>query len=152
MDMDLAGRVAKIRLAPNSRNSFLPLFEALVNSIHAIDADKEKQGLIEIAVLRDGFQGVLKIGEGKKLDDAHIHGFEVIDNGIGFDEENFGAFSVADTPFKQNIGGQGIGRPSSTSRNTKTPASLSCTTSPHRAAASTRLPSPRPRPWPGPGA
>jgi hypothetical protein len=110
MDMDLAGLVTKIRLAPNSRNSLLPLFEALVNSIHAIDAAKEKQGLIEIVVLRDGFQGVLTISGGKKVDDLHVAGFEVIDNGIGFDEENFRAFSVADTPFKQNIGGQGIGR------------------------------------------
>lgn len=79
MDMNLAGRVAKIRLAPNARNSLLPLFEAVINSIHAIEAAKIKDGKIEIVVLRDGFQGVLTAGDGQKPDELHVTGLVSLD-------------------------------------------------------------------------
>jgi hypothetical protein len=110
MDMNLAGRVAKIRLAPNARNSLLPLFEAIVNSIQSVDSAQPERGTIDIAIERDGFQGVLATADGQKLDDLHIKSFSISDNGIGFDDANFKSFAEADTPYKRNIGGQGVGR------------------------------------------
>ena len=44
--IDLKGRVKSLKLA--ERNMLLPLFEAIVNSIHAIEDAKVRNGKIEI--------------------------------------------------------------------------------------------------------
>ena len=36
--------------------------------------------------------------------------FEIRDNGIGFNEENFDSFSTSDSRYKAEHGGKGIGR------------------------------------------
>jgi hypothetical protein len=104
MNTDVAGRVRNVQL-PASK-PLLPLFEAIINSIQAIEDAKEKNGKIEIEVVRAD-QELIKDAEHSQ---AEISSFAVKDNGIGFDENNFDAFSTSDTTYKANRGGKGIGR------------------------------------------
>ncbi len=62
MKMNLAGRVEKLRLGPTPTNSLHPLFEAVVNSVHAIRDRNHKRGRIDIHVERNKKQGVLQEG------------------------------------------------------------------------------------------
>lgn len=103
MNIDVAGRVRNVQL-PSSR-PLLPFFEAIVNSMEAIeDAQLKEDGKIEIEVIRDPTY----LFEDRSL--AEITGFAIKDNGIGFNDENFDAFSTSDTSYKASRGGKGIGR------------------------------------------
>ena len=104
MNTDVAGRVRNVQL-PTSK-PLLPLFEAIINSIQAIEDSGAKDGRIEIEVLRD--PGSLFLESDRSQ--ADITGFVVRDNGIGFDDRNFEAFTTSDTTFKASRGGKGIGR------------------------------------------
>lgn len=86
MRMDVRGRVRNVQL-PVSK-PLLPVFEAIMNSIQAIDDAKESKGRIEIEVIRDCNSTMLV--EDKPISD--ITGFVIRDNGIGFDEKNYEAF------------------------------------------------------------
>lgn len=104
MNTDVAGRVKNVQL-PTSK-PLLPLFEAIVNSIHAIEDAHEKDGRIEIEILRSGGNLFTE----SERSQAEIVGFLIKDNGVGFTEQNFEAFSTSDTTFKASRGGKGIGR------------------------------------------
>ena len=104
MKTDVAGRVRNTPLA--SSRPLLPLYEALVNSIQAIEDAGEKQGRIDIAVLREKNHPF----SDQEPTLADIVGFEVADNGVGFTEENYRAFDTADTTYKARRGGKGVGR------------------------------------------
>jgi hypothetical protein len=104
MNTDVAGRVRNSSF-PTSK-PLLPLFEAIINSIQAIDDANEKKGRVEIEIIRDE-AGLLPEADGQYAD---IIGFMVEDNGVGFDDQNFDAFTISDTTFKANRGGKGIGR------------------------------------------
>jgi len=83
--------------------AYTPLFEAIVNSIQAIEEAKEKNGNIVIKTIR---QPILLKGSAL----AEIEGFIIEDNGIGFNEGNLDAFQTAHTQKKVLIGGKGFGR------------------------------------------
>lgn len=109
MNTDLRGRLRNTNL-PYSKG-LLPLYEAVVNSIHAIeechnDIDQHK---ITITIKR---LPALPLEEGKKGRPmmGDIDGFTVEDTGVGFTDENFHAFQTLDTQHKENKGGKGIGR------------------------------------------
>src|ERR1017187_1672168 len=104
MKTDVAGRVRNTPLAASK--PLLPLYEAVVNSIQAIQEAKEKHGRIDITIVRDN-NHLLKEQEPGL---GEIIGFEVRDNGIGFNEQNYRAFETSDTTYKANRGGKGIGR------------------------------------------
>lgn len=97
---DSEGRIENIALAPNAKNALFPLFEALMNSIQAIEErfgrDNLAEGQIEISVHAD------------EAGDAV--GFSVADNGIGFTKENLLSFRKFDSRKKTKIGGKGVGR------------------------------------------
>jgi hypothetical protein len=101
MDLNLIGRIDNVTLGQH--RPLQPLFEAVVNSIHAIESLKTKNGRIEITVIRDSSQGDLGFS-----DHRPVNGFIVEDNGVGFDEANYKSFKTSDTKFKQ--GAKGIGR------------------------------------------
>ena len=107
MDIDLRGRVNNTKLAPT--NCLLPLFEAIINSIHAIEEKGKIRGSIEITIERDHSQGVLE-AEHLPLVAGPIWGFAVQDNGIGFTDDNFRSFETSDTTKKVSKGGKGVGR------------------------------------------
>lgn len=104
MSADIAGRVRNVTL-PASR-PLLPLYEAVVNAIQAIEDAKEINGRIEIGILRDNKQGL--ITDDKST--AEITGFSVSDNGVGFTNANFASFWTSDSKYKYERGGKGIGR------------------------------------------
>lgn len=101
MNVDLIGRISNVILG--EKRPLQPLFEAVVNSIYAIQSLKIKTGRITITVGRDETQGNLGIN-----DIRPVKGFIVEDNGVGFDDENYSSFTTSDTKFKQ--GAKGIGR------------------------------------------
>jgi len=105
---DIAGRVKNVYL-PLSK-PLQPLFEAIDNSIDAIEDAQESEGHIEVEVVRDEntlFSETTSSGD-RQL--AEITGFVVKDNGIGFDDNNYDEFNKSDTTYKAGRGGKGIGR------------------------------------------
>ena len=75
-DNDPAGRIRNLSLAPNAKNSLFPLFEAVMNSIHAVEDRFGKDNLSK---------GEVSI-ELHRTDSGEMEGFTVSDNGIGFNE------------------------------------------------------------------
>lgn len=106
MIVDLRGKIGNTKL-PYSKN-LLPLHEAIVNSIQAIEerfTDDPSSGKIEITIDRTNHRSVIdqkNIGE--------IIGFTVVDNGIGFTSNNFKSFLTSDSTYKKTRGGKGVGR------------------------------------------
>lgn len=104
MKISVEGKVANTTLAAG--RPLLPLYEAIVNSIQAIEDAQERNGVISITIHRDE-QTVLD-GEDPSL--RGVTGFEISDNGIGFTEDNFKSFDTSDSTFKAKRGGKGVGR------------------------------------------
>ena len=104
MQIDIKGKINEKKLAYS--NTLLPLFEAIVNSIQAIEEDSAtKPGIIEIDLIRSN-QTDLKLDGQDEL--PNIVDFVVKDNGIGFNEVNYDSFNHAHSTYKK--GGKGIGR------------------------------------------
>lgn len=103
MYTDVLGRIKNINL-PATKPLF-PLFEAIINSIHAIEDAGTSKGRIDINILRT--KSLLSKQDGALGD---ISGFEIIDSGIGFNELNYASFVTSDTTVKAKKGGKGIGR------------------------------------------
>ena len=105
MNTDFRGRVANTPL--RLKHGLLPLFEAIVNSIDAIEQRDSRDGRIVVKVGRD---------EDEPTEDLHgnvkrsIMDFYVRDNGVGFTEANFASFQTLDTRSKAAQGGKGVGR------------------------------------------
>lgn len=106
MQIDILGKVREKKLANN--NVLLPLYEAIVNSIHAIeDAKLTEKGLIEVELVRID-QEEFSFGDLQKS--PAIIDFHIKDNGIGFNEDNYESFNFAHSSYKFERGGKGIGR------------------------------------------
>jgi hypothetical protein len=91
----------------------LPLFEAVVNAIQAVDdthADMDSKR-IEVRVVRDP-QEPMPPGEDRQLAGfaEPICDFIVSDNGVGFHDENMGSFETLDSEYRAASGGRGVGR------------------------------------------
>ena len=103
-EFSLAGRVRNLGFAPSPLNALFPLFEAIANALHAIEArwDREatKKGAITVTVIRSESED----------DNPPVIGFTVEDNGIGLTPDNWKAFRTADTASKISRGGKGVGR------------------------------------------
>lgn len=104
MQINLSGRIRNTHL-PDSK-ALLPLFEAVVNSIHAVEDAEINNGFIKILIERGKFQTGLTSENGI----APIQGFTVLDNGIGFDEKNYSSFLTSDSEWKISRGSKGIGK------------------------------------------
>lgn len=105
---NLRGRLRNTDL-PVSKCLF-PLFEAVVNSIYAIDdrivsedSFNSTDGRIRITLNRSS-TGDLFGGK------AEISSITIEDNGIGFDENNYESFCELDSMYRVNRGCKGIGR------------------------------------------
>lgn len=105
--IDLAGRARNFNLPKNQ--PLIPVLEAIVNSIHAID-DRIKteptiKGKVCITIIREPQIVMDGVDELPQIDS-----FEIVDNGIGFNEPNFESFLKSDSTYKASIGGKGVGR------------------------------------------
>lgn len=107
MQLNVARKVAELDLSTS--DFLLPLFEAVVNAVEAIEESDIKKGQITIKVKRDDSQQELSIGEGKPVY-SPIDSFQIEDSGVGFNRTNFDAFDDAYTNHKTDKGGKGVGR------------------------------------------
>lgn len=108
----LAGRVRNTNL-PKS-HSLLPLLEAVVNGLQAIDArfgDDISQGRLRVTIERSGQEefDLEPAGPGRTALKP-ITGFGIDDNGVGFTSANMNSFETLDTDYKASLGSRGIGR------------------------------------------
>lgn len=103
MDCNLEGRLKKCHLTP--KKGLWPVFEAIVNSLQAIE-DRKSAGQITIHVVRDDFPSQIDaVGAPRPIKD-----FVITDNGIGFTAANYASFETSDSTYKLNRGGKGVGR------------------------------------------
>lgn len=106
LNTSLKGRLRNTSLPLT--NALFPIFEAVVNSIHSTDEIKKDSdsfvGNIKVRVIRSNQTSAFSDIK------SEISGFEIIDNGIGFTDENFNSFKTLDSEFKMDLGGRGIGR------------------------------------------
>ena len=114
MQTNLPGRLRNTPLPVTS--GLMPLFEAVVNSIHAIEeaGQSTAQGQISIEILRKQKQEQFDLDDSKKKrgPDARedIVGFKVTDTGIGFTDANIESFHTLDSEHKASKGCRGVGR------------------------------------------
>jgi len=113
LDTNLKGRLRNTSLPLTS--GLLPLFEAVVNSIHSIEEKgvPMDQGLVRVEILRKAKEPELIPEESKRRGpDARgdILGFRISDNGVGFNDENMKSFHTLDSDHKMAKGGRGVGR------------------------------------------
>ncbi len=107
--IDLAGRVKNFDL-PKTQ-PLIPLYEAVVNSIYAIEERKAHDdfvGKIDIRIIREPQEVVALEGVDTTIND--IVGFSVSDNGIGLDDNNMKSFLQSDSTYRAEKGGKGVGR------------------------------------------
>jgi hypothetical protein len=97
---NLERRVQNLALGPKTpSNTLVPLYEAIYNSIHAIqdrfDSRWMDAGRIQIALIDF---------------DSDSPSIEIRDNGVGLDPGNFISFKTYDSGHKISRGGKGVGR------------------------------------------
>ena len=112
MHSELNGRLRNTNL-PYSKG-LMPVYEAVINSIEAI----EDRSLIEQIPL-SRYYIKLEIKRAEQLDlepkrgprpEGDIIGFQVTDNGVGFNDNNWESFKTLDSSHKAEKGCRGIGR------------------------------------------
>ena len=107
--IDLEGRVKNFNLP--KKKPLIPLFEAIVNSIYAIEERQEKEvfdGFIKVEIIREPQEIAQMEGIDNSIND--IIGFIISDNGIGLDENNMRSFLQSDSTYRAEKGGKGVGR------------------------------------------
>ncbi len=100
--------IGKINNLPQfKREALLPVFEAVANSIQAIEENQAIDGgKIVVKIHRDDQLLI----DGVEQEGGKIVGFTIIDDGIGFDDVNYDSFLTSDTTHKLEKGCKGVGR------------------------------------------
>ena len=105
---NLAGRLRNTSLPMN--HGLMPLFDAVVNSIHSIEEDSNdmSSGNIVVEIIRSSqLQLGLETPENRQ---EKIISFKITDTGVGFNDVNMEAFEMLDTEHKVDKGCRGVGR------------------------------------------
>lgn len=111
---NLKGRIRNTSLSKN--HALFPFFEAVVNSIHAIEDRKNfdiKLGKISVKITRLPIQNYLIVNVDNISNNStpnDIDSIMVTDNGIGFTDDNLNSFLTLDSSYKENKACRGIGR------------------------------------------
>jgi hypothetical protein len=97
---NLQGRIDNLAMSPSYANTLIPIFEALMNSIHSVQErfgdDWIAKAVINLSIETD--------------DDENPVSFTITDNGVGLNEANFDSFRTYDSRLKAKKGGKGVGR------------------------------------------
>lgn len=97
---NLQGRIDNLAMSPSYANTLIPVFEALMNSIHSLQErfgdEWVRKGAINLHVECD--------------DDGNPESFIITDNGVGLNDANFESFRTYDSRLKAKKGGKGVGR------------------------------------------
>ncbi len=105
MLFDINGQLNSISLAESK--ALWPVFEAIVNSIQAIEDIPGGDGRITIYAERE-IPAQNQLEQYKTLD--KFVSFTIVDNGTGFTEANYHSFQTAYSTYKVQRGCKGIGR------------------------------------------
>lgn len=102
---DINGIIREMGLGEN--DILIPLFETVVNSIQAIEElQNNSKGEISIYIERNKQE--LKLFD--EFNNFPITSIKVVDNGIGFTNDNIESYYKVYSPKKISLGGKGIGR------------------------------------------
>jgi hypothetical protein len=120
---DLRGKINN--LDDFKSEALTPVFEAIINSIDAIeertdipDGQINKKGEIKVKIIRDSttesslddFSSDSNTPAKKSREEPIIKEFQIEDNGVGFNPDNFSSFQKSDSTYKLSRGGKGLGR------------------------------------------
>ena len=101
LSSDIVGRVSRLPLKPSQRTALLPIFEAMSNGFYAVhdrwQQDSKTKGEVSLLIRRDPVTNAPS-------------DFSILDNGIGFDDENYKSFLTPDSDHHIQKGRKGIGR------------------------------------------
>ena len=87
MEEDLVGRIEQMKLAQN--RALYPVFEAISNSLHAIEG--VANGEVSIEIHRE-FSGQPTLDPEMESLEPIVE-FQITDNGVGLDDDNMEAFN-----------------------------------------------------------
>ena len=102
--LNIAGVVKKIK---SKANPYLPILEAIVNSIDSIKETGRKDCDIKVFIIRENY---CKDENGKSISIPPVKSIKVVDNGIGFNLKNRDSFDTFYSDMKVSKGGKGFGR------------------------------------------
>lgn len=102
---DIEGIIRELNIS--EKEVLYPFYEAVVNSIQAIDErENHSDGKISVYIERDKSE--------QSLFDRYyqypISSIRIVDNGIGFTSANYESFGKAHSTKKAHLGGKGLGR------------------------------------------
>jgi hypothetical protein len=108
MKTNLIGRVANLSFHPE-RDVYWPIFEAVKNSLDAIEEAGIRKGRVSIVIERDEDQLTI---DDQPIPKAakRVKNIVITDNGCGFDPANLESFNELDSRKKRHWGGKGLGR------------------------------------------
>lgn len=95
------------RLELSQAKAMMPLFEAISNAIDAIEEHKDGFRKHSIFIRLVAVHDLAHQGGDQAL---ILDGFDIRDDGVGFDDGNLAAFKEAHTLSKIKVGGKGVGR------------------------------------------
>lgn len=102
---DIEGIIRELNIS--EEDVLYPFYEAVVNSIQAIDERKNcSDGKISVYIERDKSEQSLF----EQYSQYPISSIRIVDNGIGFTSANYESFGKAHSTKKAHLGGKGLGR------------------------------------------
>ena len=109
MRVDILGRIRNSEMG--AQHGLLPVFEAIVNSIHStgdrFGSQVGQLGKVDITLHRVAQSQLANVGARPV---EPVRALTITDNGIGFTDANQNAFETADSTAKIDRGGKGVGR------------------------------------------
>ena len=89
-----------------------PVFEAVQNALQSVEDCDNTDGLVEIFIHRSLDQQTLDFPDaGERVGTApEFESMEIVDSGLGFNDENWTAYETISTSHRQREGGKGMGR------------------------------------------
>ena len=108
LNTNLRGRLRNTNLP--KVHGLMPVYEAVVNSIHSIEEKKNNLKTYHEAITLEIIRSSQQTLEQVQNQLQPIIGFKIIDDGCGFDDVNFKSFTTLDSDHKIEKGCRGVGR------------------------------------------
>lgn len=105
MKVNIKGLVERLELS--QAKAMMPLFEAISNAIDAIEECGDGFHNHSIRIRLIAANDLAQQGGDETF---IVDGFDVADDGVGFDDKNIASFQEAHTLSKVKVGGKGLGR------------------------------------------